>query len=498
MSTFIWYFSQELTGFSSQTESIFMPEYSTSQQTISDLEKQLSEFVDFEKSPSSSHSQKPFCLNIMERLAARLGLFDLELPIIQIVGSKGKGTTALLTEALLSSWNVRVGLFHSPHIVERRERIRIDGKVVSVDLWQRVVEKVLSGVKHMPEKPSRFEIETVIAMCCFADEQAKIDVVILEAGLGGKNDATSLFPAQITLLTSVELEHTAILGNRIEQITRQKIGMIRSKTSLIVGPLSLESMRLVRSYCSEEQVRLWEVGVEVAADQIEAFTDGIRFVIESGHRKHRVSKPVFLPCYGLHLPSLTALAYGAVELFAQQWKGGRYPSECADVLQALQLPGRLQAFSEEPHILIDSAHTRRSMASALLSCHAHFSRWPKAILFAINQDKDLESLLSLALAHTDALYITRNPGARAAEPSDLIRQCRALIQEGIPHRFLDDPGRGLLPLQESKDVEEGKVVLHVFEDIPSAWNAFQEQLQDSELGLVTGSFGLLGEVVRAG
>lgn len=250
----------------------------------------------------------------------RIGV--LNVPVIHIAGSKGKGSTAHLLAAFLQKRGCRVGLFSSPALLDEREMIRINGKWISEEDWNRLHAFVRKRVADLGEENlSPFEVTNMAAFLYF--EESGCDYVVLEAGWGGAKDATNLLSQKaLTILTHVELEHTAVLGSTLEEITREKLGICREGTVLLTA---LDQKAEVK----EAIESVWPEAIFVKAD--------------SGH--------------GRHHPETLAL----VEAAAGQL-GFEVSSDDLEWLREHPVEGRFEMKGFGPHtIIFDGAHTPDSV-----------------------------------------------------------------------------------------------------------------------------------------
>lgn len=429
-----------------------------------EIEDWLGALVDLEQMAGATRgafvrSEKP-----VQRVLMRVGLWPYPIPMIHLVGSKGKGSVAWMCECLLQVGGVRTGLYQSPHLVERRERIKIDGEMASVSLWGEGLRSLAEAV--VAEGLSRFEAETVLAFWLFAREG--VEVVICEAGLGGVGDATSAVQARLVCLTSVEQEHTELLGEDLAGIVLQKAGVIAEGGLLAVGPLPHQAMRAVLGLCRERSVRLLEVGVDLAVVRTEPVSDGTWVTCEGGERQTRTQHRFFLSLLGAHQPYMAALAILVVQTFVRQVIGQLWSWSWVESLGSLCIPARLESLpSVDGLILLDTAHTPRSVQASLDACLIHKQQPPACVLLALSQDKRLVEILALVASACPLLILVPNPGPRGVSMETL----REVAQVELPAH------------------------LELYPDIPSAFQALQQHLLPNEVGLITGSFRLAGAIL---
>ena len=213
----------------------------------------LSSFTNYERLQTFRYDQESFDLRRMEALAAALGNPHNHYPAVHVAGTKGKGCTCLMLEALLRAEGLAVGTYTSPHIEHLRERIRIGGKSISEDTFMRTVNSVLPLTEPADGEnasPTFFELLTAMAMLCFA--RAGVDIAIFEVGLGGRLDATNILSARWSAITSLGLEHTRLLGDTLTSIAREKAGILREETPLVTGDLPAEAREEIKRIATEK------------------------------------------------------------------------------------------------------------------------------------------------------------------------------------------------------------------------------------------------------
>lgn len=412
-------------------------------------------------------------LRTVHQMLEVLALTVYPLPIIQIVGSKGKGTVAWMLERLLQAHGWRTGLYHSPHLQSRKERILLNGDYAPLDLWQEVIEVLWDTFDPVERGISRFEFETVLALELFV--RADIDVVILEAGLGGKKDATSAIAPDVVGITSMELEHTEILGPSIEDIAYQKAGGIRIGVPVVSAPLPPPATQIVESICSMRDAPLTWIGdgslssESLSVQNVSLHPKGCTFELQSDKWTQGNPWPVQLPLLGVHNPKLAALSVGIVGSLLESL-GQDFDPISLESLNDLAIPGRLQAISSSPSIILDVAHTPNSVESSLRACLQHSEDPPHAVLMGLNSDKKAKELLEHLGARTQHLLLVPNPGPRGLSLEEL-DQILSEIQWNShkPH-------------------------IHTCHTVEQGWNQLTELLQGQHLGLALGSFSLVGQL----
>lgn len=437
------------------------------------MERRLSQLPDMEVLRGPQRSKHSLSLNTVHQMLEVLALTVYPLPIIQVVGSKGKGTVAWMLNRLLQAHGWRTGMYQSPHLQSRKERVLLNGDYASLDLWTEVLDMLWETFDPVERQISRFELETVLALEMFV--RADLDVVILEAGLGGKKDATSAIAPDVVGITSMELEHTEILGPRIEDIAYQKAGGIRVGTPVVSAPLPAPAMRIVASICEKRNAPLFRVADETSPENaiqlqdVSLDTTGCDFTLRSDKWTHGEAWPVRLSLLGPHNPTLAALSVGIVGSLLESLGQDFEPSSLKS-LQELSIPGRLQHIHNSPSVILDVAHTPNSVASSLQACQQHGQRPPHAVLLGLNSDKRAAELLQRLGEQAQHLCLVPNPGPRGLGTDELQSILTNIQWSGRPPQ------------------------VHTFSSVEQGWQHLTALLQGDHLGLALGSFGLIGEL----
>ena len=228
-------------------------------ETLADAERYLDGFVNQERAVSFDYER--FGLARIRALLDRIGNPERQLPCIHITGSKGKGTTALASEALLIASGLRTGTYTSPHLEAWRERFRIDGSWVEEQRLVSVLGSMLPALEELRRDrelaPSFFDVSTGLALALFRD--AGVDAAVIEVGLGGRIDSTNVVASRVSVLTAVQLEHTETLGETRELIAREKVGIARPGMPFLHGPLSPDAHGVVAARAVIDDFLLEEV-----------------------------------------------------------------------------------------------------------------------------------------------------------------------------------------------------------------------------------------------
>ena len=362
-------------------------------------------------------------LDTIQSLLHALGAPQRAFPSIHITGSKGKGSTAVMAQSILTAHGVRTGLFTSPHLVSFRERARIDGRSIpksAVVAGLRRVEAVvkeLESTGRIERPPTFFEVTTALAFDWFAREHA--DAAVVEVGIGGRLDSTNVLDSKVGVITTIELEHTELLGPDLASIAREKSGIFHPGMTGVVGELPPEARSVVESTARQMGVPLWHVDKEVRVDDRALSADGQTFSVRiPGHSFPRL----FLPLLGRFQPSNAGLAVAAVARFAAATGRTVSSDAVAHGLAQVRWPGRLERVGRRPEVFFDVAHTPESawmLAQSLAEISPLANPDESVIVFGCLREKDAGRILDALSPLARTLVVVPVRSDRGARPADL-------------------------------------------------------------------------------
>jgi len=350
-------------------------------------------------------------LERVSELLARLGRPQDAYRVIHIVGTNGKSSTTRYCEALLRARGVRSGAYLSPHISGWTERVIVDGRPISEPLFAAAVERVRAEVAGLPAElgeTTQFEVLTVAALLAFAE--SGVEAVALEAGLGGRLDATNVVKAPVVVLTNIALEHTDVLGDTRELIFAEKAAVIKGGDAVFgeLDGLEDEARRVCAAAAASphflrDSVRPGDLAVSGAPDDF-----GVLFEPAAGQPEHWAGLRV--PTPALYQVKNAALAVAAVRLLL----GGLDEAAARQALAATAVPGRLQVVAERPLVLADGAHNPDGVRVLAQSLAAVRVPRPAVGVLAIMRDKDYPAMIAGFLPLLDRVVCTQ-----ASEPRSL-------------------------------------------------------------------------------
>jgi len=414
--------------------------------------------MNFERSPAGGTSAT-FGLARMRRLLAALGKPQERLRVVHVAGTKGKGSTVAMIAAILQADGHRVGRYMSPHVHALEERICVDGRPISAADLAAAFAEVIPAVERLDAAaarrggrgPSWFEVVTAVAFVHFA--RAAVDYVALETGLGGRLDATNVCRPLVSVITSISLDHMAVLGPTIGRIAAEKAGIIKRGRPVVSGATHPAARRVIAATADRRRCRLLQLGRDFTVSHVPADPfAGDEVEIRLPDREPARYR---LAMAGRHQAENAALAVVAVRQLAAS---ACAVSEAAIVrgLAAARLPARIEKIGSRPLTVVDAAHNVASMQSLIETLAPVLAATrPRVLVFAASADKQIELMLATATGRFDHVVVTRyatNP--RAAPVARLVAACRAA---GLPAARVAASPREALAVARSLATRSGIV-----------------------------------------
>jgi len=347
-----------------------------------------------------------FGLDPIRSLLSRLHNPQNGYPAILIAGTNGKGSVAAMTASILSAGGFRTGLYTSPDLIDFRERIRIDGEMIGRSEVAICAEQVKAGIT---EDVSYFEFLTAMAFLHF--ERQRVDIAVLEIGMGGRLDATNVVRPLLSVITNVSLEHREYLGNTLEEIAREKGGIIKERGRCLTAASQKRVVETLEALCRERRARLYRLGREI---RTRIHRDGTFSYLGIGSRLERL----VCPLAGRHQYANAALALGTVELIGE----AGFPVDAGMVVEGLgktRWEGRLEVLQRAPTLLVDGAHNPAGAATLRRALQEGFPRRRLILIFGVLDDKDYRAMVRRLFPLADRVILTR-PHSERALPLDVL------------------------------------------------------------------------------
>ncbi|HGP9113027.1 TPA: folylpolyglutamate synthase/dihydrofolate synthase family protein [Streptococcus pneumoniae] len=363
--------------------------------------------------------QPHFGLERMVELLALRGNPHLKLKVLHIGGTNGKGSTIAFLKKMLEKLGLRVGMFSSPYLIHYTDQISINGESISEARLEALMadyQSLLEGeaVANL-QGTTEFEIITALAYDYFASEQ--VDVAIMEVGMGGFLDSTNVCQPILTGITTIGLDHVALLGDTLEAIAEQKAGIIKQGMPLVTGRIAPEALTVIDRIAEGKDAPRLAYGTDYQVRHQESVVTGEVFDYTSAVRQGRFQTSLL----GLYQIENAGMAIALLDTFCQE--DGRELASNDFLGQALEetsWPGRLEIVSRDPLMILDGAHNPHAIKALLVTLQERFADYHKEILFTCIKTKALEDMLDLLGAMPDTeLTLTHFADSRATDESVL-------------------------------------------------------------------------------
>ena len=363
--------------------------------------------------------QPHFGLERMVELLALRGNPHLQLKVIHIGGTNGKGSTIAFLKNMLEKMGLRVGVFSSPYLIHYTDQISINGESIleaRLETLMADYQSLLEGEATANlQGTTEFEIITAIAYDYFASEQ--VDVAIMEVGMGGLLDSTNVCQPILTGITTIGLDHVALLGDTLEAIAEQKAGIIKQGIPLVTGRIAPEALAVIDRIAEGKDVPRLAYGANYQVRHKESVVTGEVFDYTSAVRQDRFQTGLL----GLHQIENAGMAIALLDTFCQE-DGRELASNhlLAQALEETSWPGRLEIVSRDPLMILDGAHNPHAIKALIATLQERFADYRKEILFTCIKTKALEDMLDLLGAMPDTeLTLTHFDDSRATDESVL-------------------------------------------------------------------------------
>lgn len=324
--------------------------------------------------------------------------FHFAVPAIHIAGTNGKGSTASFLSHIYQKQGYKVGLFTSPYFDHINEMVKVNG----VDISNDDVKKYINEYDSLFSKYnlSSFEVQTFIALTYFQDQ--KVDLAVIECGMGGEEDATNIFTPILSIITSVSLEHTEYLGTTVSEIAFNKAGIIKSKVPVLVGKLDEEALIVISDVAKRNSSILYQV-------------DDFHFEKLINNAGYQFSYTPYKSLY-INFPSLYSIQDACLAIEAVKILGDRFPigyEHLLDGLKENKWPARMEIVQHKPLVIIDGAHNPEGIQKLVESMEKLCNNSTIHVVFACFKDKNIENMLSSLNFISDDIVLTSFPHQRA-------------------------------------------------------------------------------------
>jgi dihydrofolate synthase / folylpolyglutamate synthase len=373
----------------------------------------LYSYVDYSLKHISELARAEFNLDRVFALMEELKDPQKKYPIIHVAGTKGKGSVAALCASALKAAGYKTGLYTSPHLWDYAERIQINGEPISHEQLIELVEEVKPAVAKIP-KLTTFEITTAIGLLAFAKNN--VNAAVIEVGLGGRLDATNIVRPNVSVITSISYDHTAVLGNTLAKIAGEKAGIIKPGVPVVSAPQTEEALQVLERIAKKMNSPFILVGKDVTFERLTSSLDGQELAVGDQQSAVRLK----IPLLGAHQIENAAIAHTAL-----QTSGIPISNEAIKAgFSQVKWPARFEILRREPPVVIDSAHNRDSALRLRQTLDEYFPDIPVILIFCALEDKDITGILEELKPRLECVLATKADHPRAPSAEWLAEQVR--------------------------------------------------------------------------
>lgn len=400
----------------------------------------LYSFVDYSLTRQLQYSQEAFNLDRMTRLMHLLGDPQKTYPIVHVAGTKGKGSTAAMIESVCQTAGYRTGFYISPHLHDFSERIQVNRIHITHSDLVALLDEIKPAIAQV-ERITTFEISTALGFLYFARQ--KVDIAVVEVGLGGRLDATNIITPIVSVITSLSMDHMNILGDTLSKIAREKAGIIKPGVPVVLSSQKIEASDVVVDVAQECGSKLVQVGNDFLFKTVEHSLDGQSFQIWQADEQEKMDafiagdeqdwQPVTIriPLLGRHQVQNAATAYAVIQVIRDS---GFEISNSAILsgFSSVNWEGRFEIISQQPLVILDSAHNRDSAAKLRTALDDYLPGKPVILVFGASEDKDVRGMLTELQPNLKLVVATQSEHPRAMSAGEIADMCRNLDIAAVP------------------------------------------------------------------
>lgn len=375
-------------------------------------------FVNYSMTHQENLDPSNFDLTRMHKFAELLGNPQNDFPVVHIAGSKGKGSVSAFCASILKEAGYKVGLYTSPHMKEFTERFQINGEEIPEEDLVRITTLMKPFIERVPNL-STFEIATVLGFLYFSRE--KVDIAVIEVGLGGRLDATNIITPILSVITPIYLEHTYVLGDTIRLIAAEKGGIIKPGVPLIIADQSDESTDVLSNIAQERNSPIIKVEEEYKSRIVDKSIVNQEISVDRsvGDSSKEINYTISL--LGEHQAQNSVTALAVVDRLNQLG----FSLDGTSIISGFERakwPGRFEVMQESPAVVIDSAHNRDSAEKLRNTIDTYFPGKRVTLIFGVSADKDIDAILSELAPRVESIICTKSTHPRAMEVEELVEK----------------------------------------------------------------------------
>lgn len=350
------------------------------------------------------------------------------LSSIHIAGTKGKGSTAHMVAAMVRKAGYRTGLYTSPHLIDIRERISIDNELVTESEFTKLMARIAPvATKLEKDNPTFFELMTAAAFLHYADK--KVDIAVIETGLGGRLDSTNVIKPEACGITSISYDHMAQLGTTLEAIAEEKAGIFKPGVPVVSAPQRPGVKRVLKESAEKTGCPIRFVGDDLEfsyrfeCSRLAGPHTRVCMTTTRNHFDH-----IQVPLLGEHQAHNCGVALGIIDALLER-DIEISPQQAIDGLAEVKLQGRLESILPQPHTVIDAAHNAASIAALMRAIGQNITYDSMVVIFGCSADKDVNGMLDQLQLGADKVIFTSTGTPRAMDPNELLTRFQEKSQK---------------------------------------------------------------------
>lgn len=346
-------------------------------------------------------------LENIQILLSLIGNPEKKFKSIHIVGTNGKGSTSAFLNSILIEAGYKTGLYTSPHLIDFSERITISGKPISQEDIKNLAFMMKNVIENSPysKRPfTFFEVTTAMAFYYFAKEI--VDIAIIEAGLGGRLDATNTLEPLLTIITTIGLEHKEFLGDTIEKIAYEKAAVIKNEAPCITGAKEKEALNVIEKEAKSKNAPLYRLGIEFFSEKI----SNVHYNYKGIYRNY--DGLILENLIGINQFDNSCLSIAAVELISQRGFKINH-KDIYEGIRKAKWPGRFEIIRKNPPFIIDGAHNPQGIESLIKNLDTFFPGVKFTVILTVLKDKDINEMIDMLVPYAEEIVLVPNKNERS-------------------------------------------------------------------------------------
>ena len=377
----------------------------------------LATLTDHERLRIVRYNTDTFDLDRMRTLLKRLGNPHEKFKSVHVAGTKGKGSTCAMTASMLRACGYKVGLYTSPHLCDIRERICVNGEMIKPSEFAKLIRQVEPIVARIKPSPSFFDVLTAIAFKHFADQ--KVDIAVIETGLGGRLDSTNVLSPEVTAITSISKDHMQQLGHTLPKIAEEKAGIFKKGIPAITVQQTPEVEAVLQRIAQKAGAPFDVTGKSIEfsyrfeSSRLQGPHNRICLTTANSRFEH-----LAVPLLGEHQAINCGLALSILDKLKQRGFAIN-DARAMEGLAKTEVPGRMELLSVTPKIIADGAHNAASIDAMMKAIGQHVPYDSMVVIFGCCADKDISGMLERITSGADKVIFTKVDSVRTADPEEL-------------------------------------------------------------------------------